>query len=98
MVDAADGVRFEEAKIELQGILADEKINTVPVLVLGNKIDKQGAVPEVQVKEALEIGLRCTGKKGKPDNNVRPVELFMCSVRMKSGYQDGFKWLAQFLD
>lgn len=59
----------------------------------------QGAMSEDQLK--YELGLLETfGKevKGEPNPNIRPIELFMCSVARRMGYADGFKWLAQFLN
>jgi len=35
--------------------------------------------------------------RGERDPNVRPVELYMCSVVRRMGYADGFRWMAQFL-
>merc|ERR1719456_653836 len=39
IVDAADRTRFPEAKEELQHLLENESLSSVPFAVLGNKID-----------------------------------------------------------
>ncbi|CAM9724716.1 unnamed protein product [Ectocarpus fasciculatus] len=98
LVDALDRQRFPEAKKELDSLLTDENLQTVPFLVLGNKIDMQAAVSEDELRYAM--GLYDTfGKASKPDSNpgVRPIELYMCSVVKRMGYSDGFKWLSQFI-
>jgi len=76
----------------------DEQIENVPVLILGNKIDRNTAVSEEQLKYTL--GLRTTGKGQVPLTNLggsRPTELFMCSVLKKQGYGEGFRWLSQYM-
>ena len=97
MVDAEDKTRFPESKKELDGLLSSEELNKVPFLILGNKIDLHSAASEEELR--MSLGLYETyGKDAKeraPD--VRPMELYMCSVVKKMGYGDGFKWLAQFL-
>ena len=46
-------LRFEESKIELENILNTPELAKVPIVVLGNKIDKKEAV-EAILKDAME--------------------------------------------
>lgn len=81
-----------------QALLSEEELANVPFLVLGNKIDLGTAPSEEDLR--YQLGLYETyGKETKVDkaSNIRPIELYMCSVVRKMGYGDGFKWLAQFL-
>ncbi|KAG1347097.1 GTP-binding protein SAR1A [Cocos nucifera] len=99
IVDAADKERFLESKIELDALLADETLANVPFLVLGNKIDIPYAAPEDELRYHLGLA-NCTTGKGRIDysnTNIRPIELFMCSIVRKMGYGDGFRWLSQYI-
>ncbi|RZC44451.1 hypothetical protein C5167_037401 [Papaver somniferum] len=64
LVDACDGERFTESKTELDALLDDESLETVPFLVLGNKIDMPQAVPELDLCRYLNLftisWLKCT--------------------------------------
>ncbi|KAJ3226147.1 COPII coat GTPase [Clydaea vesicula] len=82
LVDCADYTRFHESKAELDNLLAIEDLSKVPFVVLGNKIDAPNAVSEEDLRGALG-----TGKNINKD--IRPIELFMCSVVMRQGYGDG---------
>ena len=46
----------------VQALLADETILSVPVLVLGNKIDRPEAISEGGLREAFVLDGQCTGK------------------------------------
>lgn len=65
-------------------------------MILGNKIDKQGAISEQALKSYLGLEGLTTGKQGGP-TSLRPIEIFMCSIRNQMGYGDGFKWLSQYI-
>ena len=67
----------------------------MPFLVLGNKIDHPNAVSEEDLMAFLNLKGTTTGKDRAARNDVRPLELFMCSVVQRFGYGDGFRWLAQ---
>ncbi|XP_042590749.1 GTP-binding protein SAR1b-like [Cyprinus carpio] len=100
LVDCADHERLSESRLELDALLTDETISGVPVLVLGNKIDRPEAVSEVRLREAFGLDGQTTGKGGVSvkELNVRPLEVFMCSVLKKQGYGEGFRWLSQYID
>ncbi|KAK1288624.1 GTP-binding protein SAR1A [Acorus calamus] len=99
LVDAYDKERFTESKNELDALLSDDSLAKVPFLILGNKIDIPYAASEEELRYHLGLSNFTTGK-GKvdlDDSNVRPLEVFMCSIVRKMGYGDGFKWLSQYI-
>lgn len=100
LVDCADHERLAESKVELDALLSDETISSVPVLVLGNKIDRPEAVSEMRLREVFTLEGQTTGKGSVSlkDLNARPLEVFMCSVLKKQGYGEGFRWLSQYID
>ncbi|XP_022846334.1 GTP-binding protein SAR1A-like, partial [Olea europaea var. sylvestris] len=99
LVDAYDKERFAESKKELDALLSDEALADVPFLILGNKID----IPYGASEDELRYHFCLTGipaGKGKVnlvDSNVRPFEVFMCSIVRKMGYGDGFEWVSQYI-
>jgi len=95
LVDVADTNRLNEAKRELLALLSDESIAIAPILILANKIDKAGACTERELRQYFNI--QTTGK-GKEETQIRPIEIFMCSVLQRQGYGEGFQWLANYID
>ena len=84
---------------ELDALLSDDALATVPFLVLGNKIDVPQAASEDELRLALGLQNYTTGK-GRvdlKDANIRPIEVFMCSVVRRMGYGDGFRWVSQYI-
>jgi len=100
LVDAADSKRFNESKIELESLINDESLISCPILILGNKIDKAGAVSEEFLSQYFGLQGCLTGKNKmtRAELNTRPCEIFMCSVLKRQGYGEGFRWLAQHID
>lgn len=100
LVDAYDKARFEESRRELNALLTDEALNKVPILVLGNKIDMAYAASEDELRYHLGLTNFTTGKGtvNLSNSQVRPLELFMCSIAHKMGYGDGFRWFSQYIN
>ncbi|KAJ7685850.1 ADP-ribosylation factor family-domain-containing protein [Mycena rosella] len=96
LVDTVNVERFPECKAELDALLAIEGLSDVPFLILGNKIDADGAVSEEELRH--HIGLyQTTGKGKKRLEGTRPIEIFMCSVVQRQGYGEGFRWVSQYV-
>uniref|UniRef100_A0A8C1VBZ1 small monomeric GTPase n=1 Tax=Cyprinus carpio TaxID=7962 RepID=A0A8C1VBZ1_CYPCA len=81
-------------------LMTDETIGNVPILILGNKIDKPEAISEEKLREIFGLYNQTTGKGNIPlkELNTRPLEVFMCSVLKRQGYGEGFRWLSQYID
>ncbi|AFZ81361.1 ADP-ribosylation factor family member protein [Theileria equi strain WA] len=98
IVDASDRTRFQESAEELKSLLNEEELSNKPFVILGNKIDKQGAASEEELRMHLSLYANETyGKNCRPGRCVRPVEVFMCSIIKKQGYGEAFRWLSHFL-
>eukprot|EP00088_Acartia_fossae_P041050 TRINITY_DN4291_c0_g1_i4.p1 TRINITY_DN4291_c0_g1~~TRINITY_DN4291_c0_g1_i4.p1 ORF type:complete len:196 (-),score=42.79 TRINITY_DN4291_c0_g1_i4:142-729(-) len=102
LVDCCDKARFYDSKKELEVLLNDEVLGDCPILVLGNKIDKPGAASEFELGQYFGLYGQQTGKgnvsRSEMDGGRRPLELFMCSIKNRQGYGDGFRWISQYLD
>ncbi|OHT13948.1 GTP-binding protein SAR2 [Tritrichomonas foetus] len=97
MVDAADPNRFAEAKQELDNLLSDESLKSIPFLILGNKIDSENAVSQDVLCSSLGLYNMTPADVTTVPPGQRPFRLFMCSVKKKSGYAQGFRWLSKFI-
>jgi len=97
IVDAADRKRFPDAKKELQDLLTTPELNSVPFLVLGNKIDKHNAVSEHQLKQYLGLEGITTGKNNfNLREDIRPLEVFMCTIVNREGFGEGLQFLSKW--
>lgn len=62
LIDVWDQQRLVESKAELDSLLSDEQCMNCPVLILGNKIDKIGAVGEQDIRNYFNLNGVTTGK------------------------------------
>jgi hypothetical protein len=72
----------------MQTLLSTDELAATPILVLGNKIDMPTAVSEQELRAALGL-IDTSGKEGRAPEGVRPLEVFMSSVRHRAGYGPG---------
>lgn len=94
IVDSADASRFEESKNEFDQILKSEELQNIPIVILGNKIDKREAQGEMALKKVFELEKESSfGAQPVEEKEGKPVKLFMCSVVKKTGIKEAFDWL-----
>lgn len=84
VLDSSDIERFEDARETLQGLLGEEELRGVPVLVLANKADVS-TVKTVEIAKSL-------GMEG-----VRDRDWFIqsCCGLTREGVYEGMDWLAK---
>lgn len=99
LVDACDKERFAESKKELNALLSDDAL--MNVVSRSSSWATRSTYPVQHLRMSSHLGLtNLTTGKGKvvlSDTNVRPLEVFMCSIVQKMGYGDGFRWLSQYI-
>ncbi|XP_055241770.1 GTP-binding protein SAR1a-like [Gorilla gorilla gorilla] len=92
LVDCADHSCLIESKVELNALMADETISTMPILILGNKIDRTDTISAEKLGEIFGLYGQTTGKGNVTlkQLNVRPVEVFTCRMLQRQTYTEGF--------
>eukprot|EP00996_Jenningsia_fusiforme_P003103 NODE_3909_length_894_cov_40.210651_g3599_i0.p1 GENE.NODE_3909_length_894_cov_40.210651_g3599_i0~~NODE_3909_length_894_cov_40.210651_g3599_i0.p1 ORF type:complete len:179 (-),score=57.44 NODE_3909_length_894_cov_40.210651_g3599_i0:268-804(-) len=82
VVDAADKKRLEETGVELNTLLEEEKLKSIPVLVLANKQDIEGALSADEVAKALNLH----------SIRDRSWQIQACSAKTGDGLNAGMEW------
>lgn len=83
----------------LDGLLDQQILQQVPIVVLGNKMDVMGCASEQEVRNYFNF--QTTGKGQTviaKDSGIRPLEFFMCSVTKEVGYPDALKWITNYVE
>ena len=85
VVDAADRKRVDEAGYELNEILGEDKLATVPLLVFANKSDLITALSADDVAESLSLF----------NIKDRPWQIQACSAKDGTGLEEGLRWVVK---
>lgn len=92
VVDASDATRLEESKKALYETEMQPRVAGKPLLVLGNKQDKEGALNENELHTQLELDTLV-------EKYSCPCKVFCCSAVLGKGnkidrqIKKGFRWL-----
>ncbi len=84
VIDSADLGTLDIAKVQLKQLLQWPSVEGVPLLVLGNKNDLQGALDEKGIIDAMEL------------NNIkdRTVACYSISCKNMNNIDTALKWLS----
>ncbi|KAI9268084.1 ADP-ribosylation factor family-domain-containing protein [Phascolomyces articulosus] len=85
VVDSTDSKRLEECKDTFEKMITNEEVEGVPILMLANKQDIDGAL---RVEEIKEVFNKIAVKLGARDSRVLPV-----SALKGEGVRDAVDWL-----
>ncbi|KAF2892608.1 hypothetical protein ILUMI_13566 [Ignelater luminosus] len=85
VVDSSDRKRLEETGLELYELLADDKLENVPLLVYANKQDLPEALTASDLAQAL----------GLPTIKDRAWQIQACTASQGSGVREGMEWVCK---
>ncbi|KAI2802747.1 ADP-ribosylation factor protein 3, partial [Blomia tropicalis] len=85
VIDSADKKRFEETSVELNELLSEEKLATVPLLIYANKQDLINAVTAGELAESLHL----------VTIRDRAWQIQACSATSGEGLKDGIDWICK---
>ncbi|KAK2860889.1 hypothetical protein Q7C36_005055 [Tachysurus vachellii] len=88
-IDCWDRTRLNEAQRELERVLKNEHLRRLPVVILANKQDKDGALTATELTEAFNLRKTCSDR----DWFVQP-----CSGKTGAGVQEGFRRMALLVE
>jgi len=83
VIDSADKRRMEETGVELQQLLDEERLNSVPLLIMANKQDLMSAATPAEITAELRLN----------ELRDRTWQILPCSAKTGEGLQDGMEWI-----
>ena len=88
VIDSTDRRRMEETGIELNELLMEEKLLTVPLLIFANKQDLMTALTPREISDALQL------------QNIRDRQwqIQACSAKNGTGLQEGVEWVIKAVE
>lgn len=85
VIDSADVRRVEETGIELQQLLDEERLSSIPLLIMANKQDLLSALSPGEITEKL----------GLDSLRDRVWQIIACSAKDGDGLQEGMEWIVE---
>ena len=88
VIDSADRRRIEETGLELNSLIEEEKLHSVPILIFANKQDLINALTPNEISEALNL------------TNIRDRQWHIqaCSAKTGAGLQEGIEWVLKTVE
>ena len=87
VIDSSDVDRIDISRKELFLLLNEDDLKGVPIAILANKQDMQGALSDIQISE----------KMGLSEIKNREWAIFKTVAKTGKGLDDAFKWLTGIL-
>jgi small GTP-binding protein domain len=88
VIDSSDEKRMEETGIELDGLIGEDKLDRVPILIFANKQDLLNAYSAEEICEGLEL----------VNIDDRPWHIQPCSAKTGEGLKEGMEWIINLIN
>ena len=85
VVDSSDDYRLDETTSVFKILLAEPKLEKVPILVFANKQDKNDALQPNEIMEKMQLG----------NISDRKWSINACVATTGEGVEEGMKWLVE---